>query len=267
MLLMSWGSDIMFQAGRNAISRCIARFTIRRADVIAGDCLAVRDKIIKLAGYPAERIIVFPWGVDLNQFQPAPSRFTLRDRLGWQTNKIVITTRSLEPIYGVETFMEAARKVIEKVPDARFLMLGGGSLESQVKAFIAQYKLELAIHLEGRVPHDRLLDYLNEADLYVSSSHSDGTSVSLLEAMACQLPVVVTDLPSNREWVTPGVNGWLVPPGDTQALSSAIVEALEKKDKAKAMVEKNIALTRQKADWDKNFSILLEAYERLGRRK
>lgn len=267
MLLMSWGSDIMSQAGRNALSRCITRFTIRRADMIAGDCLAVRDKVIELAGYPAERIIVFPWGVDLNQFQPAPSRFTLRDRLGWQTNKIVITTRSLEPIYGVEAFMEAARKVIEKAPDTRFLMLGGGSLEPKVRAFIAQYKLEPAIHLEGRVPHDRLPDYFNEADLYVSSSYSDGTSVSLLEAMACQLPVVVTDLPSNREWVTPGVNGWLVPPGDTQALSSAIVEALEKKDKAKAMVERNISLTRQKADWDKNFSILLEAYERLGGRK
>jgi glycosyltransferase involved in cell wall biosynthesis len=264
MLLMSWGSDIMSQADRNAISRCITRFTIRRADMIAADCLAVRDKIIKLAGYPAERIVVFPWGVDLNQFQPAPSRLKLRDKLGWQTNKIVITTRSMEPIYGVEAFMEAAKKVIEKAPDTRFLMLGSGSLEPKVKAFIGQNKLEPAIHLEGRVPHGRLPDYFNEADLYVSSSYSDGTSVSLLEAMACRLPVVVSDLPSNREWVSAGINGWLVPPGDALALSSAILEALEQKERVQVMAEKNISLVRQKADWDKNFSALLIAYERLG---
>lgn len=263
LLLMSWGSDILANTHKNTLWQWVTKFTIRHADMIACDCLAVRDNIVKLAHYPADRIIVFPWGVDLNQFRPAPSQLGLRDKLGWKGNKIVITTRSLEPIYGVEIFLEAAKEVIEKAPDSRMLMLGSGSLEPKVRAFITQHNLQHAIYLAGRVPYDMLPNYFNAADLYVSSSYSDGTSVSLLEAMACKVPVVVSDLPANREWVTPGVNGWLVSPGDARALSSAILEALEQKDKVKAMTETNISVVRQKANWDKNATILLETYERL----
>jgi len=266
LLLMSWGSDIMAKADINIIWRWITKFTIRHADMIACDCLAVRDRIIKLTVYSGDRIITFPWGVDLSQFHPTPSGLNLRDKLGWKDNKIVITTRSLEPIYGVEVFLEAAARVIEKEPSARFLMLGDGSLRPKVQTFIAEHNLKQAIHLTGRVPHNMLPDYFNEADLYVSSSYSDGTSVSLLEAMACKLPVVVTDLPSNREWVTTGVNGWLVPTGDARALSSAIVEALEYGDRRKSMGETNLSAARQKADWNRNFAILLKAYEQLSGR-
>ena len=144
-------------------------------------------------------------------------------------------------------------------------MLGSGSLQSKVKAFIAQHELEHAIYLVGRVSHDMLPSYFNESDLYVSCSYSDGTSVSLLEAMACGLPVIVTNLPSNREWVISQVNGWLVPPGDAQALSSTILEALEQEGKTRLMAQANMSIARQKADWNKNFHILLEAYERLSK--
>lgn len=264
LLLMSWGSDILAQANSNPVQRWITRFTIKRADMIACDCAAVRDMIVKLTGYPADRISVFPWGVDLDRFRPAPSGLNLREGPGWKDSKIVITTRSLEPVYGVNVFLEAAAKVVEEEPDARFLLLGDGSLRPNVESFISEHHLEQMIRLVGRVSRDMLPDYFNEADLYVSSSYSDGTSVSLLEAMASRLPVVVSDIAANREWVTPGVNGWLSPPGDARALSSAILEALEQSDKAETMAENNLSVARQKADWNRNFAVLLEVYERLG---
>jgi len=132
-----------------------------------------------------------------------------------------------------------------------------------VKIFIAHHNLGHEFHLPGRIPHDQLPHYFNEADVYVSSSYSDGTSVSLLEAMACKLPVIVTDLPSNREWVTPGVNGWLVPSGDAQALSVALLEALQDNGKRKVMADANLRLAQEKADWNKNSAVLLKAYEQL----
>jgi len=260
---MSWGSDILVGADTSVISRWTTKFTLRHANMIACDCLAVRDKVIKLTGYPFDRIITFPWGVDLCQFHPTSSGLNLRNKLSWNDKKIVITTRSLEPIYGIEVFMEAAKEVIAREPDARILMLGGGSLEDWVRDFITQHNLEHAIHLAGRVPHDMLPDYFNEADLYVSSSYSDGTSVSLLEAMACELPVIVTDSPSNREWVHPGVNGWLVPSGNTQALSIALLEALKHGGIRKRMGEANVLIAEERANWDTNFPKLLAAYKEL----
>ena len=264
-LLMSWGSDVLSHPGKSMINRLITKFTISRASMITCDCAAVRDRIIELAAYSPDRIIIFPWGVDLEQFRPTPSRIKLREKLNWQHNKVVIASRSLEPLYGIEVFLKAARIIIERNPRVRFIMVGGGSLGPQVEDFIAQHDLKHAIYLAGRVSHDLLPDYFNEADLYVSSSYSDGTSVSLLEAMACGLPAVASDLPSNREWVSPGVNGELVPPGDPEALSLAITEALEQEDRARAMGEANISIARQKADWNKNFNLLLEAYGRLFR--
>ena len=263
LLLMSWGSDILVDANKNALRRCLTRFTLRRADMIACDCLAVRDGILQLVNYPADRIIIFPWGVDLKQFRPVSSQLKLRDKLGWKDNKVIITTRSLEPLYGTMVFLEAVREVVKNIPESRVLMLGGGSLEGEVKTFITQHNLGHVFHLAGRVQYDQLPRYFNEADIYVSSSYSDGTSVSLLEAMACKLPVIVTDLPSNREWVTPGINGWLVPSGDAQALGYAIMEALKQPGKRDSMSQANLSLAREKADWDKNFLSLLTAYQEL----
>ena len=262
-LLMSWGSDILLKPGESMLNRFITRFAISRANMIACDCAAVRNRIMELADYSMDKIIVFPWGVDLDQFRPALSRIKLREKLNWKQNKVVITTRSFELIYGTEVFLKAAGIIIKKNPHIRFVMVGDGSLRPQVEDFIARHNLKHAIYLAGRVSHDLLPDYFNEADLYVSSSYSDGTSVSLLEAMACGLPIVVSALPSNQEWVSQGINGWLVPAGDSEALSSAIIEALEHGDEARAMGEANISIARQKADWNKNSELLLEAYERL----
>lgn len=263
MLLMSWGSDILTVTKMNIVRRWLTGFTIKHAAVVAADCLAVRDAVVRLGDYPAENIVVFPWGVDLNQFHPTQPTLGLRQKFGWTDNKIIISTRSFEPIYGTEVFLEAAKEVIARAPQARILMLGGGSLQPKVDAFIEQHHLEHAIRPVGRISHDLLPAYFNEADLYVSSSYSDGTSISLLEAMACRLPVVVTDLPSNREWVTPGVNGWLVPVGKAGALSSAMLEALTNGVKASHMARNNQAMARDKADWNKNFDVLLAAYRRL----
>jgi len=262
-LLMSWGSDILAWPSQGVLNRRAIVFTIKRSDMIACDCLTVRDKIMALARYPSDKIVVFPWGVDLNRFHPAPSQLGLRNRLGWQEKKIVLWTRSLEKIYGVEVFLEAARKVTAVRSDVRFVMLGDGVLRPQVQEFISRHNLESAIYLAGRVSHDLLPDYFNEADIYVSSSYSDGSSVSLLEAMACQLPVVVSDLPANREWVRPGVNGWLTAPGNPEALSAALLEALANETRWKSMGEANGLVVRERADWDKNSNLLLAAYERL----
>ncbi len=262
-LLMTWGYDVLATPEKGRLWRWMTRFTIRRADMIVADCLTVRDKILKLAPYPADRIAVFPYGVSLDQFHPAPSTLRLREKLGWQDKKVIINTRSWEPIYGVDTLLQAVRDVSRQDPSLRVLMVGGGSLEPWVREFIGRHGLEAVVHLAGRCPHHLLPHYFNEADLFVSSSYVDGASISLLEAMACRLPVIATDISSNREWVTPGVNGWLVPPGDAGALSAVLVEALANKDRWRSMGEANLAAVRERADWDKNFPLLLQAYERV----
>jgi glycosyltransferase involved in cell wall biosynthesis len=98
----------------------------------------------------------------------------------------------------------------------------------------------------------------------MSCTYSDGTSVSLLEAMATGLPCIVTDNPSNQEWVIAGENGCLGKPGDAEDFGKKLLwlanlptEALQK------ISQKNRRFIEQNADWDKNFSMLLQAFSYL----
>ena len=107
-------------------------------------------------------------------------------------------------------------------------------------------------------------DYFKAADLYLSCAHSDGTSVSLLEAMAVGLPVVVTDRPGNREWVVSGKNGWMAPAGDADAFTrSLLLVANMELSQRERISHDNRKIAEARANWDDNFGLLLKAYDRI----
>ncbi|RME91416.1 MAG: glycosyltransferase [Anaerolineae bacterium] len=99
------------------------------------------------------------------------------------------------------------------------------------------------------------------ADLYISPSHIDGSSVSLMEALACGLPCLVSDIPANKEWVTDGVNGYLFPDGDADALAEAIERAMAQRERLAEMGRAARQVAEARADWTKNAQTLLRAYE------
>jgi len=266
MLLMPWGSDILLAAERSPWSRWVTRFTIRHSDMITCDCEQVKERIAKLGDYPKEKIVVFPWGIDLSTFRPGPDSAGIRKRLGWEGNQILIMNRKFAPVYGVNYFIEALPKVLREQPDTRVVLVGNGALEREYKARVAQLGIEEHVYFAGWVASEReMADYLRAADIYVSTSLSDGTSASLLEAMACGLPVVVSDLPANLEWIQEGVNGLLVPRRDSDTLSKSLIRLLKNASLRRQMQENNIACARERADWEVNFGKLESIYQLLNR--
>jgi glycosyltransferase involved in cell wall biosynthesis len=256
---MSWGSDLMREAQRG-FGRAVARWTLNRTDVFTCDCEAVRQRAIEL-GAPSDRTFVFPWGVDLTHFQPAEDS-SLRDTLGWTGDEIVlISTRSWEPLYGIRELAAAFVEVAQKVDQIRLLMLGGGSLEEELITKFRDGEIADKVVMPGQIRYEELPRYYRAADLYLSASHSDGSSISLLEAMACGLPALVSDIPGNREWVTPGENGWWFPVGDLKGLAWALRQAVDDIDSFAAMGAGNRAVAEERAYWPRNFSILMKAYQ------
>lgn len=263
LLIMSWGSDVLAAPEKSAWIRWITKFTLRRADLTLGDCNAVRERISALGQLPDERIVTFPYGIDLGVFRPKNSELHLRQKLGWEECRVVISTRSFETSYGTMVFLGAMRRVLAKRSDLRVLMLGDGSLRRQVEAFIESSGLKKKLRLAGQVQEDVLADYFAEADLYVSAANCDGSSISLLQAMACGLPVIVTDGFGNREWVIHQENGWLYPAGNADALVATVLEALDDDEARTAMGNANVATVRSRANWELNFGKLLAAYDKL----
>ena len=267
-LLMPWGSDILIKPKLSRISRIATKFTIKKANMLTCDAEFVKQEIIELSGYPAEKIIVSPQGIDLKKFNHEKTDGSkIRIKLGWQDKKILIMTRNFEPIYGIKYFLRAIPDIIEEISDVRIILCGDGSLGTEIKGYVRKNELIKYVHFAGFIKNEDLPNYLAAADVYVSSSLSDGTSLSLLEAMACGLPVVVTDVPANMEWVEDGKNGFVVPRRNAEKLKEKIVYLLQDERILNQFSKRNIEIARERANWDKNFEKLEWMYQQLSEKR
>ena len=259
LVSMSWGSDLLLESRQNRITEWKSRFTLKRTTVLLGDCIAVQDRALEL-GFPVERTILFPWGVDIQHFAPGKSP-QIRQELGWQNCFVLLSLRSWEPVYGVDLILRSFSRTVQEIPQLRLILLGQGSQAAAIKSIIKANRLEDSVFLGGNVVNEDLPAWYRAADLYLSASFSDGSSVSLMESLACGLPVLVSDIPGNCEWIKPEEQGWLFSSGDEYDLADGILKAFTLKNRLEEMGKacRNLALER--ANQSKNFQKLLEAYE------
>ncbi len=267
LVSMSWGYDLLFDARRSRAWEWATRYTLHRSAAMVGDCQTIRG-LAHGYGMPDERIVTFPWGVDLQQFSPAtkgqassgpPRRIS---GMEWDPEAfIVLSTRTWEPLYGVEILAQAFTRVARNCPQMRLVMLGNGSLASRLHTIFQKGEVQDQVYFPGQVSQADLPRYYRAADLYVSASHSDGTSISLLEALACGCPALLSDIPGNREWITPGEQGWLFPDGSVDGLARFLEQAYDLRQDLPRMGQAARLLAEQRADWDKNFKELFKAYQ------
>lgn len=264
LLAMSWGSDILIDADRDDRSRWVTRYALERSDAFFCDCDAVREKTVSSVYFPDDAIVQFPWWGDSGRRTQTDDGANLRNRLGWQDCHVVVTCRAWEPVYGILTAVESFARAAKKDPALRLLLVGDGALHRQVCDRIAELRVGERVHQTGPVDEERLLRLFSASDVYLSCSTTDGSSVSLLQAMACGLPSVVSDIPGNREWVTDGSTGWLAPVGDSAAFGSRLTFAASLNAVARSRVsERAIAAVRARADWSASVRSLSAMYRHL----
>jgi len=260
-MLFIWGSDVLVYP-KYLPFRFLAKYAIKEADTIVLDSEVQKRAAIRLGADP-NRIIKFPW-VDLEMFyKDKSSRNEIRDKLGWRDNVVVVSTRWLEPRYGVESLINAVPKIVKKAENVRFLIIGDGKLNRPLKIRIKKLKVEKFVKFLGRVEHETIPNHLKAADIYVSTSFSDGSSASLLEAMACKLPPVVTTIPGNQEWVSKNENGMLFTPGNSEELANYIISLVRNEELREKLGENAYLTVRKKANWSEYQKILDESIYKL----
>ena len=239
----------------------VAREVLAGCDVVACDARAVADAAIGFGMAPAA-IERFPWGVDLARFRPGESR-KLREQLGWDHTFVVLCARAHEPMYGLPVLVEGFVQAAARRPELRLLILGDGSQRADLEARVTAAGLVSRVHFAGRVDQTVLPAYFAAADCYASASRVDGSSVSLLEALAAGLPAVATAVGGNPEWITPGVTGWLVPVDDAGALGAALVDvAALPAHRLEAMAAAARRVAEDRADWRRNVRVFVGAVAR-----
>ncbi len=259
LVSMSWGFDLLRLAKRSPWMRKATSCSLERSDVLVADCQTVADEAARF-GFPRERVVIFPWGVDLAHFSPLqadPSGQALRSALGWDPHFVILCNRTWSPPYGVDLLARAFRSAWEKHPGLRLLLAGGGPQSELIHHILAP--VGDAVHYAGWVTREDLPGYYGAADIFVSPSHCDGSSVSLMEALACGRPVLVSDIPSNQEWVKPGDVGALFADGEVSSLESQLL-TMAADPHLSAYGRRARLLAEMRADWHRNFRKLETAY-------
>ena len=212
-----------FVSARNVLLRRASRFVAISA-VIEQEYLA--------AGVPAERIKRIPNSVDLSRFQPVSGegKNSLRNRLGIAIGApVAIFTGRLVTTKGLPSLLRAWPVVLERHPQALLVLVGSGGLgiqncEEMLRRQVGEKRLEASVLFTGSV--DNVQEYLQASDVFVFPTEREAFGISIIEAMACGVPVVTPGVDGIRDIVRPGLDALVVIPGDDEALAKAIACAL-----------------------------------------
>jgi glycosyltransferase involved in cell wall biosynthesis len=154
------------------------------------------------------------------------------------------------PIYNVSLFIRAIPLILKEESKVKFVVAGDGPEKEELEREAKSLRIWDFVQFPGRMPHDAMMNLLGETDIYVSTSLHDGTSVSLLEALGSGAFPVVTDIPSNREWISDCENGFLVPTDDEKILALRIIEAIRNRSLVEKARQRNVRLVTEKVLWD-----------------
>ena len=250
------GSDFRLAMDKSSILKKIFLYVCKRARHL--HCVSgVMKKEIEKLGIHGGKISVFPMGID--------ERFlgVKRDQKRNISHRpiTIISNRNLLPIYNVSLLVRAIPIVLKEESKVKFLIAGDGPEREKLEREAKNLKVDDVVQFLGRIPHETMPDLLTEADIYVSTSLYDGTSVSLLEALASGAFPVVTDIPANRDWITDGKNGFLVPTDEEDILAKRIIEAIRNKALLEKSICENMSLTKEKVLWPVTIEKVKQIYE------
>ena len=255
LAVSTWGSDVLISPQKSWLHKHRAEYILKKADLVTTDAHFTAQAITEL-GVSLGKVLVSPMGIE---------RILLG--FGEKTEKPYLTifsNRKLEPLYDLATFLKAIPMVLAHAKaDVKFVILGDGSQKSRLIQLTKHLGLENRVEFGGVVSREKLLQCYRDSDIYISTSKSDSTSVSLLEAMNFGLIPIVTDIPGNREWIEDRINGFLFQVSDHQALAQRIVEVVNQFPLHHSVKEKNRNIIREKAVWEDNMQVIETAFLRL----
>jgi glycosyltransferase involved in cell wall biosynthesis len=244
------GSDVLLRA--NGIRRLLSRVWLTGASTVLANGKYLASRTVDVA--PRARVRPLYLGIDLKRYRSEPRR-DLAPRF--------VCTRGFGRVYDNATIVRAVA-ALRRIPsnfELRFVSTGPLLTETIALADrLLPFESRSKVVFDGGASDDGVTAALRRASIYLSASLSDGTSTSLLEAMACRLFPIVSDIPANREWISDGENGLVFPPNDHVSLARCMERVMAGEVSAAAL-ETNYRLVADRANVDVSMAQLLEMLE------
>jgi glycosyltransferase involved in cell wall biosynthesis len=254
-IISAWGSDV-FSFADNQLGKLILQYNFKKADAILSTSYVMKDRV---ASFTSKPIIVTPFGVDTHAFHPAKNHAPFFPQDAFVFGMV----KSMEDIYGVSNVISAFHQLLQKGNECiRLLLVGSGTMMEKYQAQCIELGIENYVHFAGRINHADVPKYHQMMDVFLNPSRMESFGVSVLEAMACGNPVIVTHIGGLKEIVQDRHNGLHVAVDDAADLAQKMEMLLTDEQLRGKLAQQALRDVHAQYSWEKSVEIMVkEVYQ------
>lgn len=250
-VISAWGSDV-FSFGDNVIGKAILKYNFKRADKILSTSHVMKERV---AQFTNKEILVTPFGVNTKAFSPAKiiAPFFADDSF------VFGMVKSMEDIYGVRTLIHAFHSLVQKGHrQIRLLLVGSGTKAEEYKSLCSELRISEFVHFTGRISHSDIPAHHQMMDVFVNPSVAESFGVSVLEAMSCAKPVIVTAIGGLKEIVQDNHNGLYVRVDDVADLTEKMETLLMNESLRNTLGDNARDSVKKHYSWNRSLEIMMK---------
>jgi len=254
LVISTWGTDIYEAPRKNMIFKNIVKFNLSKADYITATSKALTEETRK---YTDKKVYTIPFGIDTNIFY--------KYEKDHKDNVTIGIVKSLEEVYGIKYLIEAFALLHKNYKNIELLIVGGGTLYQDMVSLCKKLGIYDKVKFTGKVDNSEVPKYINMMDIFVMPSLQESFGVAALEAEACGVPVIASDVGGIPEVVLDRETGYLVKPGDIGGICEKIDVLIRDRGLREKMGKKSIEFIKQNYDWHKNVDEMYELYLKISK--
>ena len=262
-LLNVWGSDVYDFPNESKVKKRIIEKNLKNYTAIASTSYCMAEETKKYLENKSKEIFITPFGVDIEKFKNLNTEK--------RENEITIgIVKTLTEKYGIEYLIKAIKELenildIENYKKIRLLIYGKGELKNKLEDLTKELQIEDKVIFKGYISNEDVPNALNDMDIFVVPSilNSESFGVVAVEAMACEVPVIVSDVDGLKEVVVNNETGFVVPKRSSKEIANKIKILIENSDTVKKFKKNARERVLKLYDWNKNVDNMIKIYKEL----
>jgi len=254
LVISVWGTDVMKFPLHNFITKNILINNIKQADLICVTSNVLKKHCLK---YSQKTSVIIPFGIDFSKFN--------RHEKITKHEFVIGCVKSLETVYRIDLLIDAFSKIqkTHKNTSLKLLIVGGGSLEHELKAKVNELGINHVVEFTGKVPHEDVPKYYQKMDVFCNLSTYESFGVSIIEAMACGAVVISTKTEGAEEIISNENIGLLIEIGNLDQLVEKMNELIKNSQLRNQLSEAALKYVQEKYDWNNNVFEMINQYKLL----
>lgn len=254
-IISAWGSDVMDFPNKSFLHKLILKRILFKADKLFATSKTIEKCIHRVI---KKNVVITPFGIDTEIFKPMKVPSVFRDG-----EFVIGTIKSLEKVYCIDILLKTFAQIKKDNSNIKLMIVGEGNQKKELESLVKKLKIEKDVLFTGKIDHADVARYHNTIDIFVNIPERESFGVSVLEAMGCGKPVIVTDTGGLGEIVKDDSVGFKVPVRDAHSLSEKLNLLLANSELRKTIGRNAQEHVLQNYNWKKNLEQIITEYENL----